>query len=456
MAKAHILVVDDEPDIRQLIAEILEDEGYQVETAENGNQALKKAESIAFDLVLLDIWMPDLDGISVLKTWHEKGETSFRVVMISGHGTIETAVEATRLGAYDFIEKPVGLAKLLITVEHALESVRLSQENQHLRHALQYQSHLVGQSQSVQDLLEQAKKLSQHNPWVLISGESGTGKEMLARHIHSLSEANQSPFVVMSVGVITPENALIELFGAEKSGEIIPGKLEQASGGTLFIDELAELEPEIQRRLSSALENGSFLRQGGSQAVNINVRMITASSQDLDQSLESGDLRKDLYYQLNVVPVSIPPLRDRPEDIPELLTHFTDLFTSRDQLPYRHFSFAAQNRLRSHSWPGNVRELKNLVQRLLLRSDHEEISLEEIEVHLQAVSQQDAEPGMAKAAISLNLPLKKAREQFERQYLVEQLRRMNGSVGKVAGLSGLERTHLYRKLKALDIDPKNP
>ncbi len=455
MAKAVILVVDDEPDIRELVAEILQDEGYQVHLAENGEQARAMAEQVQPDLVLLDVWMPDVDGISVLRQWSEADAMPFQVVMISGHGTIETAVEATRLGAWDFIEKPVSLAKLLITVERALESGRLNRENQHLRHALHYQADMVGQSQAIAELHRQVEQLSPHDPWVLITGEAGTGKETLARRIHSLSSRRDGPFVVLSTGLLNEDNLLQELFGQEKGGRVIPGKLEQAQGGTLYLDELADLSEAAQRTLHSTLESGHFTRVGGERPQRLDVRLISASQQDLQACMREGRLRKALFYQLNVYPLHIPPLRERPEDIPDLIHHFTDLLSSRDGLPWRRFSIAAQNRMRQHGWPGNARELKNLVQRLLMSGHQGEVSLEEVDALLQQSPAAVPESGMTETHIPLDLPLKKARELFEREYLIEQLKRVDGSVGKLASIAGMERTHLYRKLKALDIDPRN-
>ncbi len=455
MAKAVVLVVDDEPDIRELVAEILQDEGYQVQLAENGRQALEMAETAQPDLVLLDVWMPDMDGISVLRQWAEQDDLPFQVVMISGHGTIETAVEATRLGAWDFIEKPVSLAKLLITVERALENVRLNRENQHLRQALHYQVDMVGQSRAIRELHRQVEQLAPHDPWVLITGEAGTGKETLARRIHSLSTRREGPFVVLATGLLTGDNLLVELFGQQRDGRVLPGKLAQAHGGTLFVDELTDLDEAGQKALYSALEAGSYTPVGADRPQPLDVRMITASREDLNRWIGDGRLRKELFYQLNVYPLHIPPLRERPEDIPELIHHFTDLLASRDGLPWRRFSIAAQNRLRQHAWPGNARELRNLVQRLLMTGQGGEVGLEEVEALLQQSPSSLPDNPTAQTHIPLDLPLKKARELFEREYLVEQLKRVGGSVGRLATLSGMERTHLYRKLKALDIDPRN-
>ncbi|RLA32989.1 MAG: sigma-54-dependent Fis family transcriptional regulator [Gammaproteobacteria bacterium] len=452
MSKPYILVVDDEPAIRDLVKEILEDEGYEVAIAEGGNAARQAMRTRRPDLTLLDIWMPELDGISLLKEWSRNEGLPCPVIMISGHGTVETAVEATRLGAYDFIEKPLSMAKLLVTVERALEANKLQRENIDLRQHEPALVEPVGRSPTVQRLREQVRRIAEHDSWVLITGESGSGKETFARYLHSCSGRRNGPFVDVGVGAIAGENAAIELFGNEDSGGTVRyGRLEQATGGTLFLDEVADMASETQTRLLSAFETRTVTRVGGSEAVPINVRIIAASHANLEQLVQEGHFREDLFYHLNVVPVYIPPLREHRDDVPELLTFYVDRFVEREGLTYRHFSVAAQNRLRHYDWPGNVRELKNMVQRLLILGHGEEIGADEIEAALTATATAAAPNDLG---LPLDLPLREAREQFERVYLQHQLRECEGNVSRLAERVGMERTHLYRKLRALGIETR--
>jgi DNA-binding NtrC family response regulator len=452
MSNLYILVVDDEPDIRNLVQEILEDEGYEVGVADCGEAARKACRNRRPDLVLLDIWMPDVDGITLLKEWVENGQLPFPVIVMSGHGTVETAVEATRLGAYDFLEKPLSLAKLLLTVERALESDKLRKENIGLRQHMQPLLEPIGKSSLMRQLREQAKRIASHDTWVLISGEPGSGKETFARYMHNYSSRKTGPFIVMSVGSIARENSEIELFGSEEDDTVHYGRLEQANGGTLFLQEVADMDLQTQARLHSALEGQHFLRVGGSDPVQVNVRIFASTHKDLEKEVQENRFREDLYYHLNVVPLKIPPLREHYEDIPELLAYYVDLFVAQDKLPYRRFSVAAQNRLRNYPWPGNIRELKNLVQRLLILGSTEEVSADEVEMGL---STQMPRPAVASISTdAFELPLREAREQFEREYLAYQLQACGGSVGKLSKLVGMERTNLYRKLRSLGIDVK--
>jgi DNA-binding NtrC family response regulator len=453
MTTEYVLVVDDEPDIRNLLKEILEDEGYEVSVAANADEARQARRKHKPDLVLLDIWMPDVDGISLLKEWSdEKGGLSAPVIMISGHGTVETAVEATRLGAYDFLEKPLSTAKLLVTMKNALDAYKLQRENVGLRRQVQPVTEPIGKSLVMQRLREQVKRIAQHDTWVLINGESGTGKEVFARYLHASSARREGPFAVVGVASIAGEHSARELFGAETDGKVHFGKLEQANGGTLFLDEVADMDPATQARLLSALQSHSFLRVGGKEPVRLNARVIAATHKNLQEEVRAGRFREDLYYHLNVVPLRIPPLREHSEDVPELLNFYVNLFSTQEGLPYHSFTVAAQNRLRHYSWPGNVRELKNSVQRLLILGAGPEIDLEEVEAALGA---QRPTKDLVETHSSFDLPLRSAREQFEKAYLEHQLRQAGGSVGKVAKLAGMERTHLYRKLRALGIDTKH-
>ncbi|MFP5344830.1 MAG: sigma-54-dependent transcriptional regulator, partial [Gammaproteobacteria bacterium] len=382
MKRAYILVVDDEPDIRHLVQEILEDEGYEVQAAENGAAAREKRRTRRPDLILLDIWMPDVDGVTLLKEWSVEDALAVPVIMISGHGTVETAVEATRLGAYDFLEKPLSMAKLLLTVRRALEADQLRKENLGLRRHAAAVSEPVGKSAVMQRLREQARRIAQHDSWVLISGEPGSGKEVLAHYIHSLSARREGPFVEVGVASIARENAATELFGVEQEGKVHFGLLEQANGGTLFLDDISDMALTTQAPLLSALETQSFLRVGGAAPVRVNVRVIAATHRDLAQEAAAHRFREDLYYRLNVLTLAIPALREHGEDVPELLNYYVNWFVTHEGLPYRSFTVAAQNRLRHHPWPGNVRELENLVRRLAALYSDDVIGVEVIDNEL--------------------------------------------------------------------------
>ncbi|MEW8014804.1 MAG: sigma-54 dependent transcriptional regulator [Candidatus Sedimenticola endophacoides] len=450
MSLPHILVVDDEPDIRNLVREILEDEDYSVATAEDGAHARTALRERRPDLILLDIWMPDVDGISLLKEWFEGEGLPCPVVMMSGHGTVETAVEATRLGAYDFLEKPLSLAKLLLTVKRGLEADQLQQENIGLRRHGEQVIEPTGHSATMQRLREQVKRIAQHDTWVLIHGEPGSGRETFARYLHAQSLRRDRPFVDLAVAAIEKGNAVRELFGSEEGGAVHYGALEQARGGTLFLDEVADMNLEAQARLLGALDSGSFLRAGGAEPVRVDVRIIAATQRDLEQEVREGRFREALFYHLNVVPLHIPPLREHREDVPELLSSYVDRLVLQEKLPYRHFGTDAQNFLRNHPWHGNIRELKNLVQRLLILGVGEEISQAEVESALGGV--RIAEGGAGGAfPVSFDQPLRQAREQFEKAYLEYQLEKHEGNVRQAAAAAGVERTHLYRKLRALGI-----
>lgn len=450
MRSGHVLVVDDEADIRNLIQDILIDEGYRVIAVDSAPAARASVRQERPSLVLLDIWMPGEDGLSLLKNWAEPG-LAFPVVIMSGHGTIETAVEATRLGAWDFIEKPIALAKLLLTVERALEANRLRQENAGLRAQLAWPNEPIGGSPAMQTLRSQLERLTGHPAPLLLRGESGGGKEGLARWLHARGPRRDGPFVVLSPSNLATEGAAAALLGSESAGEISPGLIERAHGGSLYIDEFAELDADCQALIASTLGRGELVRIGGRESIPFDVRVIAASSAPLETKIEEGSLREDLFFLLNVVPVLVPPLRERSEDLPELLAYYGDFYAGRDRLPYRRFGVAAQNRLRQHAWAGNLRELRNLVQRVLLLGGGDDVGLAEIESALVA------SPATPRAAsippgIDFDKPLREAREDFERVYLQHKLREAGGSVGKLAGLCGLERTHLYRKLKDLGIE----
>ncbi len=450
MRASHILVVDDEPDISELVKEILEDEQYVVTIASNGAEARQARMDRRPDLILLDVWMPDIDGISLLKEWQESDEPAPPVVVMSGHGTVETAVEATRLGAYDFLEKPLSMAKLLLTIRHALDDYLLRRENVGLRRHVRPLGRPLGKSQVMETLRDHAEKVASTDAWVLLLGEPGVGKRLIARLIHNLSSRKDGEFVEVGVATIVPANAVMELFGEESGDKVRYGLLEQANGGTLFLNEVGDMDLNLQARLASALQGQSFVRLGGSKAVEIDIRVIASTHKDLREEIHQGRFREDLYYQLNVVPISIPTLREHPEDITELLSYYIDFFVESDALPYRVFSVAAQNRLRNYDWPGNVRELKSIVHRLLILGSGESIEADEVNAVLGTQVSSVAQS----AGFDFDMPLRQAREQFEKSYLEYQLRLADGNVSQVAKVAGIERTHLYRKMKALGVSPK--
>jgi DNA-binding NtrC family response regulator len=374
--------------------------------------------------------------------------------MMSGHGTVETAVEAIRLGAYDFIEKPLTTAKLLVTIERALQNARLQQENLSLKRHGGVVSLPVGKGKAMKQLRSTIERIAAHDAWVLITGEPGSGKEVAARYLHSTSPRKDRAFVEMNLAAVPVQNLAVQLFGSETGSEITAGVFEQAAGGTLFLDQIGDLSLDTQARLLNVLEERRFLRVGGTTPVAFDVRILAASNRDLPKLIQEGRFREDLYYRLNVVPLAIPALREHREDVPELVSFYVDWMVERERLPYRRFSTGALNLLRNHTWPGNIRELKNLVQRLLILSQDEEITEAEAAAALGAAPPPEA-VGEATPPALYALPLRDARDQFEKTYLEHHLKRAGGNVAEVAEVAGLERTHLYRKLKGLGIDIKD-
>jgi DNA-binding NtrC family response regulator len=446
MRNARILVVDDEADIRELVQEILTEEGYVVEVAGNAAEARAACAAQLPDLVLLDIWMPDTDGISLLREWQQGHGNALPVVMMSGHGTVETAVEATRLGALDYVEKPLSLAKLLRTVRGALEQG--GRRRQSLRASLPSLIAPAGRSRLMRDLREQVKQLAPHDAPVLIVGEPGTGREAFARYLHTLGPRSQGPFVMAVAGSLNGEGAETLLYGSESGGVVRKGLIEQAERGVLFVNELGDLGPTAQRLLFAAIDAGSFLRVGGTTPVRFDARLISSAQPGFElRGVEP--FRIDLLSHLNVLVLRVPPLRDYAEDVPELLKYYVDRLVEEERLGYRRFSVAAQNRLRNYPWPANIRELKNLVHRLLIQGGPPEIGLDEIEGEIAAQAAGD-EPLVKQDLLSM--PLREAREHFERAYLTQQLQLCGGKVGQLAKRVGMERTHLYRKLRSLGVD----
>jgi len=446
MTASRILVVDDEADIRELLQEILSEEGYEVEAAANAAEARAARAVNSPDLVFLDIWMPDTDGITLLREWSNTEGYDCPVVMMSGHGTVETAVEATRLGAFDYVEKPLSLTKLLKTVERALEAGRRKRVS--ARGQTNTLAVPIGKGKVTQVLREQIQQVAPSSSPVLFVGEIGSGREAYARLLHSWSGRAARPFT-MVIAASLGQDPAVALFGAEREGKIEPGLLELAAGGTLFINGLEDLNSAAQRALIGAIEQSSYVRVGGRQRLPVDVRWVSSAEEGFDVNNPPETLRRDLVAQLNVITLRVPPLRDYAEDVPDLLRYYVDRLVDDQNLPLRRFSVAAQNRLRNYPWPGNVGELKNLVQRVLILGAGEEIRLEEVERELAEKFSVD-EPLVKQDLLAL--PLREAREQFERAYLQQQLQLCNGKVGQLAKRVGMERTHLYRKLRALGVD----
>ena len=450
MSNPHVLVVDDEDDIRALIKDILSDENYGVTVAANAAEAREARANRKFDLILLDIWMPDTDGITLLREWSDNGDLSCPVVIMSGHGTVDTAVEATRLGAFDFVEKPLSIAKLLRTVEVALESA--GRQAKAARNLLPSLLAPAGRSQMMQGLRERVQQYARHDGLVLMSGEPGTGRSAFARYMHALSSRADEPLTTLTAASITQSDFEEQLLGSEQDGAAVVGAFERASAGTLLIDELGDLNEAAQRLLLGVLEDGHYTRVGGSTPIKLEARIVTTVDAGYEARIESGALRRDLVAHLGELTLRIPPLREYAEDVPELLTYYVDKLVDSEGLTFRRFGVAAQNRLRNYPWPGNVRELKNLVRRLLLSGSSEDIALEEVETEISAAAPVD-EPLVKQDLLAL--PLREAREQFERAYLQQQLVLCDGKVGQLAKRVGMERTHLYRKLRSLGVDFKS-
>jgi DNA-binding NtrC family response regulator len=443
MTASRILVVDDEADIRSTVEEILTDEGFEVTVAADAVQARAARAKADPDLILLDIWMPETDGITLLREWSKEGSLRCPVVMMSGHGTVETAVEATRLGAYDFVEKPLSLNKLLRTVERALEAGRRRRKDQrHLGGGLPAP---VGKSRVIAQLREQLQQVAPHASPVLLQGESGSGREAFARYLHSLGRSEQA-FVAVVGGLLDDAGAVRALRGTVEQ----PGLYAQATGGTLFINSIDDLSATAQRVIAADIEAGQYVPEGGS-ARRLDVRWVASALPGVEQRVgeSPGALRRDLHSALAVVVLRVPPLRDYAEDVPELLRHYVDRLVDEEALPFRRFGVAAQNRLRNYPFPGNISELRNFVHRLLVLGGEEEIRLEDIERELAVAAAQN-EPLVKQDLLAL--PLREAREAFERAYLQQQLLLCNGKVGQLAKRVGMERTHLYRKLRSLGVD----
>ncbi len=450
-----ILIVDDEADIRKLVSGILSDEGYDTRTARNSDEALAAIEARRPNLAFLDIWMQGstLDGLQLLKVVKSQ-HPELPIVMISGHGNIETAVSAIKSGAYDFIEKPFKADRLCLVVERALETSRLKREVSDLRIRSGATDQIIGSSTMVNQLRQVIDRVAPANSRVLISGGPGTGKELVARSIHEGSARTSGPFVVINAATITPETMEVELFGTEgRNGRRKIGALEEAHGGTLYIDEVADMPRETQAKILRVLVDQNFQRVDGSTRVNVDVRIVSSTSRDLTTAIAEGSFREDLYHRLSVVPIRVPGLAERREDIPELIEFFMDHVSQTTGMARRKIAPDAMAVLQSHDWPGNIRQLRNNVERLMILATgdfDQEITADMLPS--EVVGLVPGTPNGAGGEKLLGLPLREARESFEREYLVAQISRFGGNISRTAEFIGMERSALHRKLKSLSID----
>ena len=445
----HILVVDDEAEIRASLEEILREEGYGVATAATAAEALVLAQDVPYDVVLLDIWLPDRDGLEVLTEIHSmQPDTRPEVVIISGHGTIETAVKATKLGAFDFLEKPLSLDRTLIVLKNAVESRRLRAENLEFRRQFNLASALTGESVPVKALRQQIRLMAPTNGRVLIYGESGTGKELIARAIHAESQRHDRVFVELNCAAIPEDHIEAELFGYRHS--LQPGgpseqrgTLERADGGTLFLDEVGDMSLKTQAKVLSALDEQLFTPVGGTQPLHVDVRLIASTNKDLEEEIVKGNFREDLFYRLNVVPFFVPPLRERRQDIPPLVREFLAEFGRQYGRPHVEISEDALESLAKYHWPGNVRELKNVVERVLI-----------LNPRVLRIERKHLPPLTHKTGTRFTedfSTLQQARDAYERDYILKKIEEARNNMSRAAELLGLERSHLYRKMKTLGI-----
>ena len=452
-----ILVVDDEESIRGSLQGILEDEGYRVSLAVDGEDALSVLQKEIPDLVLLDIWMPRLDGLETLERIKEL-YPEIAVVMISGHGTIETAVKSTKLGAFDFIEKPLSLEKVLVTVHNAIGMSRLKIENKSLRGLIEERYELVGDSKAVRLLREQIRIVAPTEACILISGEAGTGKESVALGVHRLSSRSENPFITVNCGAIPEELLESELFGYEKGAfpgatSQRKGKLDLADGGTLFLEEIGEMPISIQMRLQKVIEDHAFNRVGGSRSIDVDVRIITATSRSLEDAIKAGTFTEQLYYLLNVVPFDIPSLKERREDIPVLIDHFLETFCLRETRERKSIHPEAVELMQSYDWPGNIRELKNIMERLVIMTPGRMIGIDQLpDMILEGSQLLSSRSGEGRILESSSL--RDARELFEREFIIRKLEEYDWNVNRTAESIEIERSNLQRKIKTYGIDIK--
>jgi len=442
-----VLIVDDEPSIVQSLNGILSDEGFEVLSADGGRSALETIRGTIPDIVLLDIWMPDIDGIETLKSIREL-YPSLQVIMISGHGTIETAVKATKLGAYDFIEKPLSLEKVLLTIQNALNYNKLEAELDLFRERERQRYHITGHSKAIMEMKEQIRIVSPTNAWVLISGENGTGKELVAHTIHRLSQRRNKPFIEVNCAAIPEDLIESELFGHDKGAftgatTMKRGKFDQAHEGILFLDEIGDMSIKAQSKVLRILQEQRFERVGGNRPIEVDVRVIAATNKNLEDEISRGSFREDLYYRLNVIPIRVPPLRERVDDIAELADEFLDEFSIDAKSQRKTLGPDALELLKKYSWPGNVRELKNLVERLAIMHSGAVIRADDIP---SPFNTSRYKPGGEETLFSLET-LKEGREVFERQFISYKLEQFGGNISRTAEAIGMERSNLHKKIK---------
>src|ERR687887_86936 len=448
----NILIVDDEPGIRQSLKGVLEDEGYKTVAVESGEACLAALDKLSFDAVLLDVWLPGMDGLEALEKI-KQAEDGPEVIMISGHGTIETAVRATKLGAFDFLEKPLSLEKTLILLKNAIETRRLRGENRDLKKQLQAKSIVVGDSIPMKALRQQIGLMAPTNGRVLIYGESGTGKELVARAIHAQSLRKDSMFVEVNCAAIPEDLIESEFFGHRKGSfpgamHDKEGKFQKADGGTLFLDEVGDMSLKTQSKVLRTLEEQRFTPVGGNEAITVDVRVIASTNKDLEEEISRGNFREDLFYRLNVIPFFVPPLRERKEDVPLLARHFLKEFAAAYGRRSREITDEAIHTLARYSWPGNVRELRNVIERIVIMNP---TTTRFERKHLPPLIYRD---GTRRSAGSEFSTLHQARDAYERDYILKKLDENHGNVSRTAEMLGLERSHLYRKMRALGIAVK--
>lgn len=452
----NILIIDDESSIRESLTGILTDEGYRPLVAENGEVGLAMLREDSADLVMLDIWMPGIDGIETLRRIKEQVPDQL-VIMMSGHGTIETAVKATKLGAHDFIEKPLSLEKVLLSIQNALKVGRLVEENRALKAQLIQHHEIIGDSDIIAELKKQIEIVAPTSAWALITGENGTGKELVARTLHALSRRGDKPFIEVNCAAIPEDLIESELFGHEKgafTGATAQrkGKFDLAHEGTLFLDEIGDMSLKTQAKVLRILQERKFERVGGTRAIEVDVRVVAATNKDLEQEIQAGNFREDLYYRLNVIPFHVPPLRERPSDIPLLSRHFLRFFCRHEGMIQKSLDESAVTALSSYPWPGNVRELKNMIERLVIMVPDVVIS----ERHLPSTllsRRMVAKPATA-SSDGDDMTFREARDEFERDFILQKLEENDWNISRTAETIEMERSNLHRKIKAFGIELK--